>query len=65
MMNKLNMKHLKKASAELMPATWHPTRWWDWCLSKDEKKGIENMLLIKLGSLKGKLVEGVKMLSPL
>ena len=48
MMNKLNMKHLKKASAELMPATWHPTRWWDWCLSKDEKKGIENMLLIKL-----------------
>ena len=23
---------------ELMPITWHPSRWWDWCMSEDEKK---------------------------
>ena len=21
-----------------MPAVWHPTIWWDWCLPQDEKK---------------------------
>ena len=26
---------------ELMPATWHPTRWWDWYMIEDEKKEIE------------------------
>ena len=20
-----------------MPLAWHPTRWWDWCMSQDEK----------------------------
>ena len=49
MMNKLNIKHLEKASAELWPATWHPTRWWDYCLSKDEKKAMENMFTDKVG----------------
>ena len=23
---------------ELMPITWHPSRWWDWCISEDEKR---------------------------
>ena len=31
----------KDISKELMPAEWHPTRWWDWCMPKDEKKGIK------------------------
>ena len=35
-----NVKHLKKYK-QIMSVTWHPTRWWDWCLPKDEKKGIE------------------------
>ena len=21
-----------------MSAAWHPARWWDWCISEDEKK---------------------------
>ena len=24
-----------------MPVAWHPTRWWDCCMSKDEKKKEE------------------------
>ena len=28
----------KELSEELMPLAWHPNRWWDWCMSKDEKK---------------------------
>ena len=31
-------KHINK---ELMPVTWHPSRWWDWCMLEDEKKQIE------------------------
>ena len=23
---------------DLMPITWHPSRWWDWCVSEDEGK---------------------------
>ena len=23
---------------ELMPIAWHPSRYWDWCMSEDEKK---------------------------
>ena len=23
-----------------MPVAWHPNRWWDWCMSEDEKKEI-------------------------
>ena len=29
-----------------MPITWHPSRWWDWCMSEDEKIEIE-MIFIK------------------
>ena len=21
-----------------MPVAWHPNRWWDWCMSEDERK---------------------------
>ena len=26
-----------------MPIAWHANRWWDWCMSKDEKKEIDPM----------------------
>ena len=31
----------KEISEQLMPVAWHPTKWWDWCISKDEKKEID------------------------
>ena len=31
-------KELKELSEKLMPIAWHPNRWWDWCMSEDEKK---------------------------
>ena len=33
-----NTNNVKKIRKELMLVAWHPTRWWDWCKSKDEKK---------------------------
>ena len=27
---------------ELMPIAWHPSRWWNWCVPEDKKKGTEN-----------------------
>ena len=24
-----------------MPIAWHPKRWWNFCMSEDEKKEIE------------------------
>ena len=27
-----------KIKEELLPITWHPNRYWDWCVSEDEKK---------------------------
>ena len=30
-----------KIKKELMPITWHPSRWWDWCVPEDEKKETE------------------------
>ena len=37
----------EKASikGELMPITWHPSRWWDWCVPEDEKKETEKNFL--------------------
>ena len=32
-----------KIKDELMPIAWHPSRWWDWCDSKDEKKETEKL----------------------
>ena len=28
----------EKISEELMPIAQHPKRWWDWCVSKNEKE---------------------------
>ena len=28
---------------ELMPITLHPSRYWDWCMSEDEKKETEKL----------------------
>ena len=28
---------------ELMPITWHPSRWWDWYMAGDEKKETEKL----------------------
>ena len=30
---------------ELMPAAWHPTRWSDWGLPEDDKKGIKPIFI--------------------
>ena len=27
---------------ELMPIAWHPSRYWDWCMSEDKKQDTEN-----------------------
>ena len=27
-----------KIEEELMHIAWHPLKWWDWCMSEDEKK---------------------------
>ena len=26
-----------------MPIPWYPKRWWDFCMSEDEKKEIESI----------------------
>ena len=26
-----------------MPIAWHPSRWWDWCVPKHEKKKTEKL----------------------
>ena len=31
----------KKISEELMKIVWHPKRWWNCCMSENEKKEIE------------------------
>ena len=38
-------KRNKKASIkeELSPIAWHPSRYWDWCMSEDEKKETEKL----------------------
>ena len=28
-----------------MVIAWHPKRWWDWCVSEDEKKEIDPMFI--------------------
>ena len=28
---------------ELIPIAWHPSRWWDWCVLKHEKKKTEKL----------------------
>ena len=31
-----------------MPAVWDLNRWWDWCMSEDEKKEIDPMFIEEL-----------------
>ena len=30
---------------ELIPIAWHPSRYWNWCMSEDEKWETENFFL--------------------
>ena len=30
-----------KIKEKLMPIAWHPDRWWNWCVTEDEKKELE------------------------
>ena len=30
-----------KIKEDLMPVSWHPDRWWDWCVPEYEKKELE------------------------
>ena len=30
-----------KIKEELLPITWYPSRWWDWCILEEEKKETE------------------------
>ena len=32
-----------KIKEELLANAWHPSRYWDWCMSKDEKQGTEKL----------------------
>ena len=32
-----------KMKEELMPIAWHPSRRWDWCVPKDEKRETEKI----------------------
>ena len=43
--NVYQKRKAKKASIkeELMPIAWHPSRYWDWCMSEDEKKETEKL----------------------
>ena len=34
---------------ELMPIAWHPSRFWDWCMSEDEKKRDRKIIGINVG----------------
>ena len=27
----------------LLPITWHPSRYWDWCMSEDKKQELEKL----------------------
>ena len=31
----------KKIREELMPVAWYPKRWWNFCMSEDEKNDID------------------------
>ena len=48
--NKFEKRKLlkKDINKELMPVAWHPTRWWDWCMSGDENKEIDPIFTDKV-----------------
>ena len=31
-----------------MSAAWHLNRWWDWCMSEDQKKEIDPIFIEEL-----------------
>ena len=31
-----------------MPVVWYSIRWWVWCMSEDEKKGIDSIFTDKV-----------------
>ena len=33
--------HKVSIKEELLPIAWHPSRYWDWCMSEDEKRDTE------------------------
>ena len=41
-----NSEHLKKINEELMAIVWHPKRWWNFCMSKDEKNEREHLVIL-------------------
>ena len=44
-----NREELKKElSEELRPVARHPNRWWDWCMSENEKEEIDPMFIEEL-----------------
>ena len=43
--NILNLKNAKELNEELMLIVWHPSRWWDFWVSEDEKKEIDSIYL--------------------
>ena len=44
--NSYQPQKAQKASIkeELPPIAWHPSRYWDWCMSEDEKRETENYM---------------------
>ena len=43
--NDYKKRRILKASIkeELLPISWHPLRYWDWCVSEDEKRGTDKL----------------------
>ena len=37
----------KELNEELMLIAWHPKRWWNFCMSEDEKKEIDPIFVPK------------------
>ena len=35
----------KELNKELMPVGWHPNRWWDWRMSRNEKRETDPMFI--------------------
>ena len=50
-LNLKNAKHLKELNEELMLVVWHPKRWWNFCMSEDEKKETEIIFTEKCASV--------------
>ena len=36
-------KEKQQIKEELMPITWHPSRYFDWCVDEDEKEFLEKL----------------------